>query len=153
MRIEAFAYALRQRGKRRRLRREHIDLGAHGGRRANEGSVTANCRDGGVHHRRLRIIAARQSRPDEPAGPIVEELGAGFIGERAANLRAVGWRGRYTPNIGGAPSTLRRKRRHVADRAPQRSRGGFLTARERAGRGEQSFEERFALRYRRRHAL
>src|SRR5690348_16663304 len=99
--------------------------------------MAASRRDSCMHERRLRVVAARQSRPNEAAGPIVENFGARFVGERAAGLRAARGRRRYAPNIGAAPSTLRRKRRYVADRAPERPRRRFVKARERAKRGEQ----------------
>src|SRR5262249_33682700 len=159
LRIEPFAHALRQSRKRRRLGREHVGPwpnggpGATGGGCADERGVSAGGRRGRVYQRRSRVIAARQSRPYEPAAPIVEDFRAGFVAERAADLRAAGWRRRNTPKIGAASGTFRRKRHHVADRAPQRPRRGFIKARERAERGEQIFQERFALRHRSRHAL
>ena len=128
LRIEAASHALGQCREHRRFRRKDVDRGAHRDRSADQRRMTAIGGDGRMHERRVGVVRRRHSRPDKPAGPIVEQLRIRRGGECLPDNGASRWRGRNSPNVAFAGSTVRRKRRHVADRPPQRARGALRRA-------------------------
>ena len=132
------------------LRLEHIDRGAHRGRRAHQRGVAADGCDRAADRGGVGLVGERHRHPDQAAAPVVEHLRRRR--DRGRDLVALARRGRNPPErprarrIGGEGF-------HLPHAAPQRARVFFVEQRDRAERLHQRGERLLAMLDRRRKAL
>ena len=131
-----------KRGKAVRLRMEHVDVAPDLFGRADQGGMAAGGVDARAHQRRLRVRLRRQRRPDQAAAPVVDHVAAGLARQRLAERAAGGRRTDDPPHRPRAQRAVRRKRLDVANRTPDRRRGGILQNFRRAERRQQRWPAR-----------